>query len=182
MKSSLLAFVLLLVTAASAHAGTVLVASDGTERPEPYQSWVDSARVPTPDARIALFLAPCPFNPARSCADPQGWIFLYSEHTQGTWKWDFLHELGHHFDYEHMTNGARLRFRRIIGERRAWRSPPNSPHERFAEAWSRCARSDRWLFGYEPRYGESPEYAYRYRPTLEQHRQVCALIRRVART
>lgn len=181
MVARLFIVLLALAFATPAHAGTTLIASDGSERPEPYQSWVDASRVPTPDARIALHLAPCPFNPARSCANPQGWIFLYTEHAEGTWKWAFLHELGHHFDYNHMTNGARLRFRRIIAERRAWRSSPNSPHEQFAEAWSQCARSDRWLFGYESRYAESPEYAYRYRPTLEQHRRVCALVRAVAR-
>lgn len=86
---------------------------------------------------------------------------------------DLLHELGHRFDYQRMTERARNRFMRIMGiVGRDWQGQfdyrPNPPNEKFAEGWRMCAqnplRPDRWLYGYG------------YKPTVKQHRTVCALI------
>jgi hypothetical protein len=56
-------------------------------------------------------------------------------------------------------------FEALMHDARPWRSPPNSPHEQFAEAVRLCAISVRWL----DRYG----LAYGYSPTRFQHRKVC---------
>lgn len=80
------------------------------------------------------------------------------------------HELGHIFDYNFMDDEARNRFRSIMRDPRPWRSPPNSPHEQFAEAFETCVRS--------VRYPRSAGSAYDYVPTTRQHGAVCGMIQR----
>jgi hypothetical protein len=92
--------------------------------------------------------------------DQPGWISQRAEVLD--------HELGHVFDYTRMSDGARNRFRSIMGITRPWRSDPNSPHEQFAEAFSLCVRSAR----FPPRAGGG----YDYTPTTSQHRSVCRMI------
>jgi hypothetical protein len=96
----------------------------------------------------------------------------------------YLHELGHHVDYLiPESDPFRYRFRELIGDMRPWRGTqtvdgqiewqPNSPHEKFAEAYSLCSRRDpakvtlRWL-----RW----DYGYDYRPSVQTHRKVCRTI------
>jgi len=85
---------------------------------------------------------------------------------------ELLHELGHRFDYR-MPDWARNGFRKIMRERRAWRSAPNSPHERFADAYSICARSPK-------RLPASYSSGFGYDPSNSQHRRVCRLIGQAA--
>lgn len=85
---------------------------------------------------------------------------------------DFRHELGHQFDYFVMTDEARERFLAIMRDDRAWRSTPESPHERFAEAWRLCAATRRL-----PQYYNA---AYGLKLTPRQFRRLCALIRSVS--
>lgn len=81
------------------------------------------------------------------------------------------HELGHIFDYNYMDDGARNRFRTIMRESRTWRSvTAESPHERFAEAFTLCVRS--------VRFPRSNGGAYGYAPTVRQHRAICGMIQR----
>jgi hypothetical protein len=75
------------------------------------------------------------------------------------------HELGHVIDYELLTNSDRGMFEALMHDARPWRSPPNSPHEQFAEAVRLCAISVRWL--------DRRDLAYGYLPTRFQHRKVC---------
>jgi hypothetical protein len=85
----------------------------------------------------------------------------------------YLHELGHHVDYAiSEADPFRYRFRELI-DYRPWRTSPNSPHEKFAEAYSLCARKDPakvtlwWL---------RRDFGYDYRPSVRTHRKVCRTI------
>ena len=85
--------------------------------------------------------------------------------------------MGHQFDYQVMTDASRDQFRRIIGDRRPWRSEGgNSPHEQFAEAYMLCSMNSRQRWRRfdreEHRYGGS----YGYFPTVRQDRLSCWLI------
>jgi hypothetical protein len=128
----------------------------------PFQRWVDKALVPTPDAVISVVEEPCPFAESSACTQ-EGTLTIWIGPEAG--RAVFLHELGHQFDYLEMDEAERDGFRRLARERREWRSPPNSPHENFAEAYALCARKRHlrrpprmWLAGFRPivrRYGRA---------------------------
>jgi hypothetical protein len=94
-----------------------------------------------------------------------------------------MHEIGHFFDFEYMSERLRDRFKHILGLHRPWRRvrpPPDvepgpttwgPPSEVFAQAYAECAVRG-------PRIRRRPRHAivYRYRPSPSQHRRVCALI------
>ena len=162
------AIIALLCLAVPAGAAT-LVLADGTQRPEPYQSWVDAARVPTVPGTVTLDLGGC--DELTACA-PEGTssISLSAEWANPH---VLLHEMGHVFD-DTMPAWVRARFQAIMRKRGTWasaasRAPAN---EQFAEAYSLCARhpsiKDRYAGGYD------------YSPTPAQHRAVCGLIRQAA--
>jgi hypothetical protein len=155
---------------ATAHAVT-LVSPSGDPRIARFQAWANTAAVPTPTGVVDLVFATCPDAISDGCiyhgAPPT--IFLGPEVRDRP---ILLHELGHAFDAQRLTPAYRSAFERIFGDTRPWRSPPNSPHERFAEAYSLCAR--------HPRIARTYTAAYGYRATPGQHRRVCALIQRAA--
>lgn len=174
--SLVLALFALLSPAASA--GTTLVLADGTERPQPWQTWADRARVPTPPLRVLLRFDPCPAAGV-SCAYQDPPTIHLSAHGRRARR-VLLHELGHVFDYTRLTDSDRGTFLAIMRDERPWRAPPNSPHEQFAVAYSACAM---WPW-FERRKWRRRWYLVRYRiegyayePTFFQHRKVCALIR-----
>src|SRR4051794_31310943 len=111
---------------------TTLVLEDGTAAPQPYQSWVDSALVPTPPGNVTLRLGGCPQPEFVSC----------EERSERTLDLDpgwmsrpvLLHELGHVFD-DAMPAWARARFAAIVHRRDPWEGPVNPPSEWFAEAY-----------------------------------------------
>src|SRR4051812_16316666 len=160
----------LVVLSAPAQAVT-LVSPTGDARISRYQTWANAAAVPTPLGVVDLVLDSCPVDVSDGCiyhgAPPT--IFLGSTVRDRP---TLLHELGHAFDTQRLTPAYRAGFASIFGDRRAWRSPPNSPHERFAEAYSLCARHVAIKRTYEGAYG--------YRATPRQHRRACALIKRAA--
>src|SRR2546427_11764437 len=85
-------------------AATTLVLPDGTANPQPYQSWVDHAQVPTLPGTVTLNLASCPVGSA-ACADP-GDSRIYLDPTVVKPASPF-HELGHIFDGQFMTASGR---------------------------------------------------------------------------
>lgn len=108
-------------------------------------TWVALGLMPLPPI-IDLQPSPCPvagipagcaLSPSRAYVDPS----FFEDREQ--MRLVTLHEIGHLFDYQVMTPRARMVFRFFIRDRRPWRSPPNSPHERFATAYSLCAVYDR---------------------------------------
>jgi hypothetical protein len=100
-----------------------------------------------------------------------GWaIYLSADQGRRT----YLHELGHHVDYLiPLSDPFRYRFRELINDPRPWRTSPDSPHEKFAEAYQLCARKNpakvtlKWL-----RW----DYGYSYAPSVRTHRKVCRTI------
>src|SRR5689334_18237386 len=97
-----------LLAAATPARATVLVTPDGQIAPQPYQSWVDAAYVPTPPGEIVLSLAGCDGDPGMPACSPvnQGTIQLSPEWAN---RHVLLHELGHIFD-DLMPDWARGRF------------------------------------------------------------------------
>jgi hypothetical protein len=148
---------------------TVLVMPDGTIGPQPYQSWVDAAYVPTPPGEITLSLAGCPGDPPMPACSPvnQGTIQLSPGWAN---KHVLLHEMGHIFD-DLMPDWARGRFRgMVVGKPMIWTAANGGgpPNEQFAEAYALCATR----LSLKRQAFES----YHYEPTPRQHRKVCALI------
>lgn len=168
MLAALAAGTVLCVLAAPA-AATTLVA-DGQPGPQPWQSWVSDARVPTVPGEVELQIAGCPDQGADVACTFPGQEVIYL--PPGAGRRMLLHELGHRFDYS-MPDWVRSRFLAIMGDGRAWRSPPDSPNEQFADAYSLCALSPRALPG-------SFSSAYGYNPGPVGHRRICRMISRVA--
>lgn len=167
MRVLLAIFGVLLVIAANAGAVTVTPANPRL------QAWADHAKVPTVDGTIRLTAAPdgCPRG---ACAWPGIVYMAPTGMDQGEQRDTWLHELGHQFDYAMMTGPDRGAFRSITHDHRAWRSPPNSPHEQFAVAYQQCAEH-RSIARQLPVFGD-----FKWTPTPAQHARACALIRRVA--
>jgi hypothetical protein len=156
------------------HAVT-LVTPDGRAA-QPYQRWADAANAPTPDTQIVLEPSGCPDREEPGCTWPGGpihfdrdAILALSDHPVEV-RGEFLHELGHQVDYA-MPQRTRERFLHVMGYTWPWRSSANSNHERFAEAYSRCA-----VGGKAAR--RLPRGGYDYIPTKRQQRAVCRLLRK----
>jgi hypothetical protein len=84
---------------------------------------------------VVVHHAPCPDRPdSLGCADAEN---VWVRPGIGRWwsKWTYLHELGHTVDFA-MGAVRREAVRRVAGWRR-WYT------ERFANAWARCAASER---------------------------------------
>ena len=162
----------LLLMVAPAHA-TVLVLTDGTIAPQPYQGWIDAALVPTPPGEITLSLDGCPGDPPMPACSPtnEGMIQLSPEWAN---RQVLLHEVGHVYD-DLMPEWARERFRGIVAARPrlVWASTRsrNPLNEQFAEAYSLCAR--------KLAIRKRAYMSYGYDPTPREHRRVCALINSV---
>jgi hypothetical protein len=159
-----------LVVAATASAVTI-VSPSGDPRIARYQTWANASIMPTPAGVVDLVLATCPVAVSDGCIDHGAPPTIYLGPAVRD-RAVLLHELGHAFDAQRMTPAYRAAFESIIGDTRAWRSPPNSPHERFAEAYSLCARHARIARTYTAAYG--------YQVTPRRHRRVCALIKRAS--
>jgi hypothetical protein len=162
----------LLVPAAAP--ATTLETDGGATRPQPFQSWVDRAAVPTPPGLVRLSLAACPGGPAwgAACASPADRaIHLGSEGRDPV---TLLHELGHLFDELVLDDTDRAAFQALLGRRGPWFGPAASdpPNERFAEAYALCARY--------PRLRATRLGMYAYIATPRRHARVCRLVRAVA--
>jgi hypothetical protein len=158
-----------LVSLTATAQAVTLVSPSNDPRVALFQSWANSAVVPTPTGVVDIVLETCPVAISDGCifhgAPPT--IYLGPSVRDRP---ILLHELGHAFDGQRLTPAWRAGFEAIVGDTRPWRSPPNSPHERFAEAYSLCARHAVIRRTYAAAYG--------YRVTPAQHRRVCALIKR----
>ncbi len=159
-----------LAVAPAAHAVTV-VGTDGAPAFDPFQRWADRSAMPTPPGKVTIDLDTTRCDGAVACTTslpPTIWFGPLAD------RGDFLHELGHQFDYNVMTDAARASFMRIAHLGGPWRSEsPNPPHERFAEAYRMCAQN--------PRRPDETQMGYLYEPTVREHRRACALIERTGR-
>ena len=173
LRLALGAAALLAVIPSPAQAVT-LVTLTGEPVPQPYQRWADNAKIPTVNETVTLSLTDCPGIEESACAMP-GRIWLVPGLKIGAgWRLErasLWHELGHQFDYRVMHDAQRDVFRALVGDPRPWVTSPNSPHEKFAEAYRWCALKTR------PRRVPGD---YEYRPTVRRHQRICTLIARAA--
>jgi hypothetical protein len=170
LRVLLLTAAVTLAAAAPAAASTTLAIDGGLTRPEPYQTWVDAANVPTPDGVVTLRLTSCDEAGALGCVTHSGRVIEIDP------EWlrpqILLHELGHIFDDE-MPAWGRDAFEALLRRHDPWSGPTenNAPDEQFAEAYALCAR--------HPRIRAQYVAGYHYSPTPGRHRRVCALIRQL---
>lgn len=164
-----------LALAGSAQAATTIIAPVGST--VPYQRWVDEAKVPTPDVTLTVVESQggCEGEGSACTHEGETTIWLdpapFGDEVINTAyaREALLHEVGHQASYR-MPGWALSRFETMRGDARPWRSPPNSPHEQFAEAWRLCAENAR---------GRA-EAGYDYNASGSMQRRVCRLIRRVS--
>ncbi len=151
-----------------------LVAPGGKGLAGPYQGWADRSRVPTVRGRLRVVLTGCPRRPRLSgCIYSTRLHTLYLKRGATGLKATFFHELGHLFDFRLMSTRERQAFKRLSGQRRRrWFGGVDPPSERFAEAYSLCARHSRI------RRAARGTYGFRTHP--RRHAAVCRLIRRIA--
>ena len=161
-----------------AHAGATLVLPDGAPAADE-QAWLETSAAVSPPTVVTVHRQRCPGTDGRACAlleSPD--IYVAGD----DWPWDeantrkdaLLHEIGHMVDrpWTGFSDAGRDAFRALLGDERPWRTEPDSPHERFAEAWRLCA-----LGAGEPG-GPPVAGGYSYAPSPEVHRRVCELIDR----
>lgn len=171
--TSALVAVVLLGGVTPAHAVITTLNEQGTVH-VPAQRIVNAAdsRAAMPSVTVKIMWGACPTRAEASCTG-QGQAIWWNIGA-GHGKNELLHEIGHHVDYAQDTQ-ARDEFRRLIGDTRPWRtSGGNSPHEKFAEAWSMCAGARTNTFDGRV-HGE-----YAYEVTVRAHRRFCDLVERTA--
>lgn len=160
---------------------------DGTETraPMPYQRWANAAKVPTVNGRVILHTDGCvglfACGSTREVWVLGSWMTVGDREDRRSGRAEvrdaLMHELGHVFDYDRLTDARRNWLRRLMRTRRPWRAIEGSntvaADETFAEAYMLCARRkvdwEEWDGGGE----------YLYNPTRRQHRKVCRYLRKL---
>jgi hypothetical protein len=140
--------------------------ADGAPAPV-LQAWVEASAVPTLDGIVTVHRdVPC--ADGSSCTTWPGDEIWLNEPAEGL-RLALSHELGHRFDYLAMTAASRSSFQALVGDRRPWRTSPNSPHEKFAEAYGLCFRRGA--------IGGGRHLGYDLLMWPQRHRRVCGLVR-----
>lgn len=177
MRTILASAAVMVACAAPSQAEAVtVVLPGGTVRPQPYQRWADESYAPTIGGRVHLTLTPCPDTEGRACADPVEPRIWLDPGTTG--RLDLLHELGHVFDTQELSDTERARFSRSLHiHPGAWNdyNRENPTAEKFAVAYSMCAL---WGRGIRPATYFIRSGFYGYEPSLRHHLRLCAFIRR----
>jgi hypothetical protein len=139
MRNLLLTLFLLFTMAAAmlslpiaAKAEATIVNPDGSPAIA-YQRTLDRSLMPSPDVTVVIHKT-IPSECGRACSIGRD-IYLGTSFEPDT----FLHEMGHQFDYS-MSDAERGSFEQLERDPRPWRSPSNSVHEQFAEAYRLCSR------------------------------------------
>jgi hypothetical protein len=141
--------------------------------------WAQEARVPMTPYPVTLRIAElCPSNPDFYCAQIDDNLYFEPIETEdeasGPRRYDFLHELGHlyEFDVFAWSGNLRKRFARAARVRSTTGIPDRkvSLKEKFAEAYASCAFSHRRLVRYRS------YRLYGWRPPVSRHRTFCRLI------
>jgi hypothetical protein len=163
--------------AVAARGGVRLAVSGGRLIHGRWQAWANASLVPTVRGRVTLRLSGCPSRPkAFGCVYASRPLAIYMRRDAPDPHAVLLHELGHVYDLTVLSDPDRAAVREIFGmpAGRKWWSGSTPPAEWFAEGYSWCARRSRIT-------SLSSAALYRYDPAPDQHRRLCALIRRAAR-
>ena len=141
-----------------------------------WQSWADSALVPTVAGTVVLRTIPCPGLPKMAgCVYTKQPRVVYVKPGIKQPRSVMLHEMGHVYYLTVFSNTDRGRFRKIMKRPHTrWWSGKRPLAEWFAEAYAWCARLARIS-------SVKGVAIYAYNPTPTQHRQTCALIKAAAR-
>lgn len=171
MKKIAIAVLVLLLTPASAGATLKMT---GDARPRHF-NWARAAQanVPLPDQRFRIYsdADPMYFPGLREMYLPQpgwgGWTY-WDEHVL------FLHELGHVFDFTHLSRAERNQFRALVGTPCSWWSKRCKlpPGEMFAEMYAACGLGMTKL-----EVDAVPSVSYGWTPPLGADATLCLLIR-----
>jgi hypothetical protein len=144
-----------------------------------FSRWAQKVRVPITPYPVTLRTdVPCPRDPSLNCADIEDNIYFEPIETEdeanGPRRYDFLHELGHLYEFDVFAWSGNLRKRFIRAARvKSTAGIPDREvniREKFADAYASCAFSHRHLARYR---------AYRnygWRPPVSTHRTLCRLI------
>lgn len=126
---------------------TLLLAgsAQGADLPDPYQEWNESVtRVPLPKPGLEVVISETPCSgDILGCAYAE---LNRIEVSPQSWKSTFLHEEGHIFDAEYMTETTRTQFLSIIHHSNfEWWGIDydHSGGEWFADSYMQCARLPR---------------------------------------
>jgi hypothetical protein len=129
-------------------------------------TWLSMSLMPMPPA-VDVTATGCPQYPqSDGCAVAPSTVYL-APHAESD---DLLHEVGHLFDYQVMTYMDRLRVRVTFRDMRPWRSSPNGPYEKFAEAYAACAAG----------FSGTQLLAYRLIISERMLKRVCSVIKTAA--
>lgn len=146
-------------------------------------TWASLSLMPVPPV-VEANVGSCPEIPeAFGCAYRTSmWIKDVDDDRQN--RRTTFHELGHLFDQQVMTYRARMVFRLLVRDERKWRvsNEPDSPNERFAEAYASCAMSARgpW-YVYLPENPDDYEAYYDFQSNKRVRRAICNLIEATAK-
>jgi hypothetical protein len=133
-----------LLIAPAADAATTIIEPVGSHFP--YQRWIDESAVPTPDVTIEVIEyegeTGC-YDFAEACTAPsEDKVWMAATEDVGFYpRHAFMHEIGHNFDADVMSEWARERFDALYGLSGPWRGAPGemTPSEWFAEAYAECS-------------------------------------------
>lgn len=157
------ALLVLALALGQASASGAIIGRVYTPLPAPLPMIVYVADVPTE----------CGHQGAAACAwdlpGPQDMVIADASLTRD----QFLHELGHVFDFTTMNDRSRSAFQAVTGDRRPWHAGyTRSPSEQFAEAYRTCA-----VYRRPPHYELGGLFAAAaYRPTADQWLRACNVI------
>lgn len=101
---------------------------------------------------VTIVHAPCPtYHYASSCYDPSTQMIYISKRDERS-RFVLLHEYGHAYDFQRLTNTQRESFKRLLGYPAArdwWQmGHRDKPGEVFADAYAWCA------LGFRPNYAK----------------------------
>lgn len=124
---------------------------------------------PPPTGPITVYDADCPWQSGVACTtESQGRkVWVSRQLFRDEWQAAVFHELGHQFDYEHPE--LRRPFLALLALGDEWRTPADSPHEQFAEAYRLCA-----VYATRP---QREAMGYGFVPSRRQFDAVCRLMR-----
>jgi hypothetical protein len=174
MRSLVIAFALCALVP-SGSSGVVLVNPDGSPA-QPFQGWVGSAHVPTPDRTVVIHRELDPLcGPADACTNLTE-IWIDASGCARACRFYFGHELGHIF-LTGLPQWKRRRFVETTHNSPDWSSTDltgDSTEERFADAYSQCLWGRRLEYIDVSASTVEPLYQILSRRTF---RRVCHLLR-----
>lgn len=133
-------------------------------RPQPYQRFLDKAKVPTPDVQAGLILEACPWGLFFACTTQAPYtIYLQPAKKSRRDIFPLRHEVAHIYDDMYFGKKEHKQFAAIFG--RKWKGVMA---ELFADVYAKCARTHRV---------KRPYFSVYFRAvTRRQHRKGCKFI------